>query len=73
MPADTITGGYHSYDQEKSQEMLLDVAETILGWNVFSREGLGFRRRPRRFLEEIKEEWRQEILREIITLEEEVE
>jgi hypothetical protein len=69
MPAEMINGDHHYYDCEKYQEMLLDVAETVLGWNGFKRECLGLKVRQRSFLEELRTDSRQEILREIMTLE----
>ena len=73
MPAEMINGAHHHYDREKYQEMLLDVAETVLGWKGFTREKLGFKAKPKSFVEEIREEWRQEVLREIMSLEGEIE
>ncbi len=46
MPAEMIDGGHRHYDREKYQEMLLDVAETVLAWNGFTRESLGFKASP---------------------------
>jgi DNA polymerase elongation subunit (family B) len=46
MPADMVNDGHNYYDREKYKEILLDVAETVLGWNGFRRESLGFRARP---------------------------
>ncbi|MEM2996434.1 MAG: DNA polymerase domain-containing protein [Candidatus Bathyarchaeia archaeon] len=54
MPADMINGDHHHYDREKYQEMLLDVAETVLGWKGFTGEGLGFKKKPRSLIEEVK-------------------
>jgi hypothetical protein len=41
-----VNDGHNYYDREKYKEILLDVAETVLGWNGFRRESLGFRARP---------------------------
>jgi hypothetical protein len=48
--------------------MLLDVAESILGVFGFSRTQLGFERKPRSFLEELRNERGREILLELENL-----
>jgi DNA polymerase elongation subunit (family B) len=57
------------YDVNKYAEMLLDVAESVLGVFGFSRTRLGFQHRPRNFLEELRGERGKEILLELETLE----
>ena len=56
MPAQLINSNHHYYDHVKYQEMLLDVAETILGWNGFTREQLGYKSPARGFQKEIRDE-----------------
>jgi len=57
-----------TYDTEKYAEMALDVAESILGVFGFSRTQLGFKRRRRNFLEELRGERGKEILLELENL-----
>jgi hypothetical protein len=57
-----------TYDAEKYAEMTLDVAETILAAFGFSRTQLGFKHRPRNFLEELKGQRSREILLELENL-----
>ncbi len=57
-----------SYDVDKYAEMLLDVAESILGVFGFSRTQLGFERKPRSFLEELRDERGREVLLELENL-----
>jgi DNA polymerase elongation subunit (family B) len=57
-----------TYDAEKYAEMTLDVAESILGVFGFSRTQLGFKRRQRNFLEELRGERGREILLELENL-----
>jgi len=57
-----------SYDTEKYGEMLLDVTESILGVFGFSRTQLGFQRKPRSFLQELRGERGREILLELENL-----
>ena len=54
-----------TYDVEKYAEMLLDVAESILGIFGFSRTQLGFQNRSRNFLDELRSERTKEILTEL--------
>jgi DNA polymerase I len=58
-----------SYDIDKYTEMLLDVAESILGVFGFSRTQFGFRRRTRSFMEELRGERAKEIILELESLE----
>ena len=63
MPAAMINHEHHRYDKEKYADMLLDVAETILGPFGFSRHQLGGRARMRSYLEELRlERARQSLL-----------
>jgi len=71
MPAEMVNGDHHYVDRGKYGEMLLDVAETILGWNGFTRTRLGIRPKPRDFLEEIQNPLRSDLIRELETLEDE--
>ena len=57
-----------TYDTEKYAEMLLDIAESILGVFRFSRTKLGFQSKPRNFLEELRSEQTKEILMELSNL-----
>ena len=57
-----------TYDVEKYAEMLLDVAESILGVFGFSRTRLGFQNRSRNFLDELRSERTKEILMELESL-----
>lgn len=47
---------YTICDTHKYAETLLDVAESILGIFGFLRAQLGFQRRPKNFLEELRGE-----------------
>jgi DNA polymerase elongation subunit (family B) len=57
-----------TYDVEKYAEMLLDVAESILGVFGFSRTRLGFQNRSRNFLDELRSERTKELLMELESL-----
>jgi hypothetical protein len=57
-----------TYDVEKYTEIVLDVAESILGVFGFSRTQLGFQNRPRNFLDELHSERMREILIELENL-----
>jgi len=56
------------YDREKYVEMVLDVAETILGTFGFDRKQFGFQPKARNFREEIRREIGKEILSELRSL-----
>ena len=58
-----------TYDTEKYAEMLLDVAESVLGVFEFSRTQLGFQHRPRSFLDELRGENEKEIRFQLESLE----
>jgi DNA polymerase elongation subunit (family B) len=62
------SGLAESYDADKYAEMLLDVTESILAVFGFSRTQLGFERKPRSFLEELRGERGREILLELENL-----
>jgi hypothetical protein len=62
------TGLAESYDADKYAEMLLDVAESILGVFGVLRTQLGFKRGQRNFLEELRGERGREILLELENL-----
>ena len=66
MPAEMLNGNHHHYDKEKYVELLLDVAETILGWNGFNRTSLGFKPKIKNFVDEINNEKREEQFFEIL-------
>jgi hypothetical protein len=57
-----------TYDRDKYAEMLLDVAESILGVFGFTRTQLGFQSHPRNFLEELRSERMKEIMLELESL-----
>jgi DNA polymerase elongation subunit (family B) len=57
-----------TYDSDKYAEMLLDVAESILGVFGFTRTQLGFQIHPRNFLEELRGERMKEIMLELESL-----
>jgi DNA polymerase elongation subunit (family B) len=57
-----------SYDVNKYAEMLLDVAESVLGVFGFSRTKLGLQHTPRNFLEELMGERGREVLLELESL-----
>lgn len=57
-----------TYDAEKYCELLLDVAESILSAFQFSRTQLGFQRKTRNFLDELRNETTKEILLELENL-----
>jgi hypothetical protein len=56
------------YDRDKYVELVLDVAETVLGIFGFDRGNLGLGGKPRNFLEELKLDRSQEILGELESL-----
>jgi DNA polymerase elongation subunit (family B) len=58
-----------TYDADRYAEMLLDVAESVLGVFGFSGTQLGFQRRPKNFLEALRVERGREILLELESLE----
>jgi len=58
----------YTYDRDKYAEMLLDVAESILGVFGFTRTQLGFQSHPRNFLEELRGERMTEIMLELESL-----
>jgi len=60
-----------TYDTDKYAEMVLDVAESILGVFGFSRTQMGFQRRPRSFLEDLRGEREKEIMLELESLQHE--
>ena len=53
------------YDREKYVELALDVAETVLGPFGFTRRDLGFKAKPRNYLEELNFERINEALHEL--------
>ncbi len=59
-----------SYDKEKYKEMILDAAETVLGYFGFSRTIYGTKRvtgtRKWRWLQELKDEREKDIRTEIV-------
>jgi len=57
-----------TYDTDKYAEITLDVSETILAPFGFSRTQLGFKKRRRNFLEELRGEKGKEILLELQNL-----
>jgi len=64
VPVDIIENNQH-YDKEKYVELALDVAETVLGPFGFSRRDLGFKAKPRNYLEELNFERINEALPEL--------
>jgi len=60
-----MNNGHRYYDDEKYVEMVLDVAETILGVFGFDRRKLGFQSKPKDFLEELKLEREQDYISEL--------
>jgi len=48
--------------------LVLDVAETVLGVSGFSRRHLGFKVKPKNFIEELRQERSREIISELETL-----
>ena len=62
IPASVLNNGHHYYDREKYLEMVLDVAETVLGVFGFNRKHLGFKPHSKDFLKEIYWEREQETL-----------
>lgn len=67
----SLLNGHQYYDREKYLEMVLDVAETVLGIFGFDRKQLGFEPRTKSFLEEIYHEREQEIISELQSLRDE--
>jgi DNA polymerase elongation subunit (family B) len=57
-----------AYDAEKYGEMLLDVAESVLGVFGFSRTQLGYQQTPKGFLDDLRGEREAEIRRELEAL-----
>ncbi|MFQ5999079.1 MAG: DNA polymerase domain-containing protein, partial [Candidatus Bathyarchaeia archaeon] len=68
MPAELMNGDHYYYDREKYGEILLDIAETILGWNGFKRGRFGVKPKPKNFLEELRREKQQELILELRNL-----
>ena len=60
MPVDFINEE-HDYDKEKYREMLLEVAESILGYFGFDRTLYGDRKKNRKWWYEIREERQKDI------------
>jgi len=60
MPVDLISEE-HDYDKEKYREMLLEAAETILGYFGFDRTVYGDRKKNRKWWYELKQERRKDI------------
>jgi hypothetical protein len=54
VPAALIDHEDMYYDRDKYTEMVLDVAETVLGVFGFDREQLGIKKKPRNYLEELR-------------------
>jgi DNA polymerase elongation subunit (family B) len=67
-PAEALDGCNQHYDRDKYIEMILDVAETILGTFGFNRKSLGFGMKPRNFIEELRLERRGEVISELENL-----
>jgi hypothetical protein len=53
------------YDRDKYTVMVLDVAETILGVFGFNRDQLGFKKKPRNYLEELRNDRTREAVAEL--------
>ncbi|MFZ0893714.1 MAG: hypothetical protein WAZ77_04355 [Candidatus Nitrosopolaris sp.] len=60
MPVDLINEE-HDYDKEKYREMLLEAAESILGYFGFDRTLYGDRKKNRKWWYEIREERQKDI------------
>ena len=60
MPVDLISEE-HDYDKEKYREMLLEAAETVLGYFGFDRKVYGDRKKNRKWWYELREERRKDI------------
>jgi DNA polymerase elongation subunit (family B) len=60
MPPDLISKE-HDYDKEKYREMLLEAAESILGYFGFDSTVYGDRKKNRRWWHELKQERRKDI------------
>jgi DNA polymerase elongation subunit (family B) len=62
MPVDLISQGKeHDYDKEKYREMLLEAAESILGYFGFDRTVYGDRKKNRKWWHELREDRRKDI------------
>jgi hypothetical protein len=59
MPVDLINEE-HDYDKEKYREMLLEAAESILGYFGFDRTLYGDRKKNRKWWYELREERRKD-------------
>ena len=68
MPADVLNGNHKYYDRDKYAELVLDVAETVLGTFGFKRKHLGVRPRAKSYLDELQFERSKERLVEIESL-----
>lgn len=68
VPASILNSGHRYYDRQKYLELVLDVADTVLGVFGFSRKHLGFTLRSKDYVEEIYREREQEILSELESL-----
>ena len=68
VPAALFDGEHGYYDREKYVELVLDVAETVLGTFGFKGTHLGTGRKPKDYVEELKFERELETLIELETL-----
>jgi len=68
IPSAVIDDMHQSYDRDKYVELVLDVAETVLGTFGFNRKQLGFRAKPKNSIEELELERSREIISELETL-----
>ena len=60
MPLDLISEE-HDYDKEKYREMLLEAAESILGYFGFDRTLYGERKKSRKWWHELRQDRRKDI------------
>jgi len=65
---DSKENSFVNYDKEKYKEMILDAAETVLGYFGFDRSlyGMPMKNRKRKWYEELREERTKDIQTEIL-------
>jgi len=68
VPADILDDRSQHYDRDKYVELVLDVAETVLGPFDFSRKQLGFAAKPKDYIQDLSMERSQEIISELKSL-----
>ena len=70
MPVELIEGGREQYDKEKYREMLLEAAETVLGYFGFDRRlfGVTSRSKNRKWWHQLREQRQKDIDTELSSI-----